>query len=61
MVQVIDEAKRLHALGLSADDAVEQARFGNLETWTLHSSQGPTAIRRIYLELNGELQSPGER
>jgi len=61
MVQVIDEAKRLHALGLSADEAVEQARFGDLETWTLRSSQGPTAIRRIYLELNGELQNLGEQ
>ncbi len=61
MVQVIDEAKRLHALGLSADQAVEQAQFGDLESWTIRSSQGPTAIRRIYLELNDELpgQVPG--
>ncbi len=55
LVRVIDEAKRLHAAGLSVEDAVEQARFGDLETWTLRSSQGPTAIRRVYLELNGEL------
>jgi glyoxylase-like metal-dependent hydrolase (beta-lactamase superfamily II) len=61
VVQVIEEAKRLHALGLNADEAAEQARFGELETWTLRSSQGPTAIRRTYLELNGELQRPGER
>ena len=60
VVQVIEEAKRLHALGLSADEAVEQARFGDLEGWTIRSSQGPTAIRRIYLELNGELPgAPG--
>jgi len=54
-VQVIDEAQRLHAAGLGIDEAVQQARFGDLETWTLRASQGPTAIRRVYLELNGEL------
>ncbi len=55
LVQVIDEAQRLHAAGLGIDEAVQQARFGDLETWTLRASQGPTAIRRVYLELNGEL------
>ena len=56
LVQVIDEATRLHALGLSAEQAAEQAEFGDLEGWTLRNSQGPTAIRRVFLELNGELQ-----
>jgi glyoxylase-like metal-dependent hydrolase (beta-lactamase superfamily II) len=55
LVQVIAEATRLHAEGLSADEAVERAGFGELETWTLRSSQGPTAIRRVYLELDGGL------
>ncbi len=55
LVQVITEAKRLHADGVSSEDAQEQARFGDLETWTLRSSQGATAIRRVYMELNGEL------
>lgn len=55
MQRVIAEAKRLHTLGRSADEAVAEAQFGDLETWTLRSSQGPIAIRRIYLELNGEL------
>ncbi len=56
LVQVIAEAKRLHAAGVPAADAVTQARFGALETWTLRSSQGATAIRRVYLELDGELR-----
>ena len=55
LVQVINEAQRLHAAGLGIDEAVQQARFGDLETWTLRASQGPTAIRRVYRELNGEL------
>jgi glyoxylase-like metal-dependent hydrolase (beta-lactamase superfamily II) len=55
LAQVIAEATRLHAAGLSVDDAIEQADFGDLEGWSLRSSQGPTAIRRVYLELEGEL------
>lgn len=55
LVQVIAEARRLHDAGLSADEAIEQADFGELEGWTLRTSQGPTAIRRVYLELDGEL------
>jgi glyoxylase-like metal-dependent hydrolase (beta-lactamase superfamily II) len=53
--QVIAEGKRLHGAGVAVDAAVEQAKFGDLETWTLRSSQGATAIRRVYLELDGKL------
>jgi len=56
MMQVIAEAKRLHAVGVSVEDAVTQARFGALEGWSLRASQGATAIRRVYAELNGELR-----
>lgn len=57
--QVIAEARRLHKAGLSADDAAAKATFGDLETWTLRQSQGATAIRRIYLEIDGKLPPPG--
>jgi glyoxylase-like metal-dependent hydrolase (beta-lactamase superfamily II) len=56
IVQVIAEAKRLRAAGLDADAAATQARFGDLETWSLRESQGATAIRRVYLELDGKLK-----
>jgi glyoxylase-like metal-dependent hydrolase (beta-lactamase superfamily II) len=59
--QVIDEARRLHDAGLSVDEAIEQASFGELESWTIRSSQGPTAIRQVYRELNGELPAGGGR
>ena len=55
VVQVIAEATRLHAAGLTPAEAVEQADFGELERWSLRSSQAPTAIGRVYMELNGEL------
>jgi hypothetical protein len=56
LVQVIAEAKRLHAAGVPVEEAVTQAKFGGLETWTLRTSQGATAIRRVYLELGGKLR-----
>jgi cyclase len=56
LVQVIGEARRLHAAGIPVEDAVTQARFGDLETWTIRASQGPIAIRRVYLELDGKLK-----
>ncbi len=55
MVQVIAEATRPYEAGLSADEAVEQAQFGELENWTLRSSQAERTVRRVYMELNGEL------
>jgi glyoxylase-like metal-dependent hydrolase (beta-lactamase superfamily II) len=52
---VIEEGTRLHDMGLSVEEAQEQAQFGDLETWSLRSSQGPRAIQQVYAELNGEL------
>jgi glyoxylase-like metal-dependent hydrolase (beta-lactamase superfamily II) len=53
---VIDEAKRLHQAGVPVDDAIKQAKFGEYARWTLSSSQGPIAIRKIYDELDGRLK-----
>ena len=55
LLQVIDEGERLHEEGLTLEEAQQQASFGDLETWSLRSSQGPVAIRQVYAELNGEL------
>ena len=55
LLTVIGEARRLHAAGASPEEAVEQAQFGELETWTLRGGQAATSIKRVYLELNGEL------
>jgi len=56
LLQVIAEAKRLHTAGVPVEEAVKQARFGDLETWTIRSSQAATAIRRVYQELDGKLR-----
>ena len=52
---VLDEVKRLHAAGLTVDEAIERADFGKYGDWSGADSQGPIGIRRIYAELNGEL------
>jgi glyoxylase-like metal-dependent hydrolase (beta-lactamase superfamily II) len=53
---VIAEAKRLHAAGLSPEEAAKQAKWGPYSTWSGASSQGTIAIRRIYEELEGKLK-----
>lgn len=45
---VIDEAMRLKKAGVPVDEAVKQANWGPYATWTLASSQGPIAVRRVY-------------
>ena len=55
VAQVIAEATRFHEAGVPLEDAIDQADFGELETWSLRSSQAPRALGRVYMELNGEL------
>ena len=53
---VIAEATRLHSSGVPVDEAIKQANWGEYASWTLASSQGPIAIRRVYEELEGRLK-----
>ncbi len=56
MAAVIAEATRLHQAGVPVDEAIKQANWGEYASWTLASSQGPIAIRKVYEELNGQLK-----
>ena len=56
LLYVIAEAKRLHALRLSADDALKQANWGSYQTWFLAEQQAPITLRRIYDEIEGKLK-----
>ena len=58
LTSVIAEVKRLHAAGVSVDDAIKQANFGEYQEWKLHESQRPIAVRKIYEELDGKLPKP---
>jgi glyoxylase-like metal-dependent hydrolase (beta-lactamase superfamily II) len=53
---VIAEATRLHKAGVTVDDAIKQANFGEYASWTLARSQGPIAIRKVYDELDGKVK-----
>ncbi|HSA56902.1 MAG TPA: MBL fold metallo-hydrolase [Gemmatimonadaceae bacterium] len=56
VVAVNAEARRLHAAGLSVDDAVQAARWGEYATWFLAEQQAPIAIRRVYAEIEGTVR-----
>ena len=53
---VIKEARRLHDNHVPVEDAVKQANWGEYASWTLASSQGPIAVRKVYDELDGQLR-----
>jgi cyclase len=56
LAAVIAEATRLHKAGVAVDEAVKQADWGEYASWTLASSQGPIAVRKVYEELDGTLK-----
>jgi glyoxylase-like metal-dependent hydrolase (beta-lactamase superfamily II) len=56
LAAVIAEATRLHRAGVPVDAAVTQANWGEYASWTLASSQGPIAVRKVYEELDGKLK-----
>jgi glyoxylase-like metal-dependent hydrolase (beta-lactamase superfamily II) len=56
LAAVIAEATRLHNAGVPVEEAAKQANWGEYASWTLASSQGPIAIRKVYEELDGKLK-----
>ncbi|HEY1911861.1 MAG TPA: MBL fold metallo-hydrolase [Vicinamibacterales bacterium] len=56
MRAVIAETTRLYKAGVPVDEAVKQANWGEYASWTLASSQGPIAVRKVYEELSGALK-----
>lgn len=56
LVAVIAEVKRLHAMGVSREDAVNQANWGSYGNWFLAGQQGPIAIRRVYDAIEGRIR-----
>jgi hypothetical protein len=56
MEAVIAESTRLFKARLPVDLAIKQAKWGEYASWTLASTQGPIAVRRVYQELSGQLR-----
>jgi hypothetical protein len=55
LAAVTAEARRLHASGVSRDDAVARANWGEYRDWFLAEQQGPIAIRRVYDIIEGRV------
>ena len=55
LISVTAEAKRLHGLKLSPEDAVRAANWGPYKDWFLAESQAPIAIRRVFDQLEGRV------
>jgi glyoxylase-like metal-dependent hydrolase (beta-lactamase superfamily II) len=53
---VIGEVRRLHQLGLSAEEARKQANWGPYKDWYLSDSQDIIAIRKVYDDIDGKLK-----
>ena len=53
---IVAEGKRLHAAGVPVEESAQQADFGEFNGWSLREVFGPADIKRVYAELNGELQ-----
>jgi glyoxylase-like metal-dependent hydrolase (beta-lactamase superfamily II) len=53
---VIAEVKRLHNKGLSAEEAIAQANWGEYQDWFLRDQQAAVAVRKIYEEIEGKLR-----
>jgi cyclase len=56
LVAVIAEVKRVHGMGVTVDEALNQVSWGPYSDWFLVGPQTPVAIRRVYEELAGRLR-----
>ena len=56
LVAVTAEARRLHGLGLTQEDAVKAANWGPYRDWFLAEQQAAIAIRRVYDQLEGRIR-----
>jgi glyoxylase-like metal-dependent hydrolase (beta-lactamase superfamily II) len=53
--RVVGEGKRLHDSGVPADQAAGAANFGPFSGWTRVGDNAANAIKRVYMELDGQL------
>jgi glyoxylase-like metal-dependent hydrolase (beta-lactamase superfamily II) len=54
--RVMAEGKRLHDAGVPADRAAAGANFGPFSDWTRVGDNAANALKRVYMELDGELK-----
>jgi glyoxylase-like metal-dependent hydrolase (beta-lactamase superfamily II) len=54
--RVMAEGKRLHDAGVPVDRAAAGANFGPFSDWTRVGDNAANALKRVYMELDGELK-----
>ncbi len=54
--RIIAEGTRLHGAGTSIENATAGARFEPYDGWTRAANNAFAALKRVYMELNGQLQ-----
>jgi glyoxylase-like metal-dependent hydrolase (beta-lactamase superfamily II) len=54
--RVMEEGKRLHDSGVPVDRAAEAANFGPFGNWTRVGDNAANALKRVYMELDGQLK-----
>ncbi len=54
--RVVAEGKRLHDAGVPVDEAAAKADFGEYSTWWRRAENAPGALKRVYMELDGQLE-----
>ncbi len=54
--RVVAEGRRLHDAKVPVDRAAESADFGPFADWTRRADNAAGALRRVYMELDGELK-----
>src|SRR5262249_3235928 len=59
--RVVSEGTRLHAAHVPVDGAAAAANFGDFDGWWRRAENAPGALKRVYMELDGELGAPGAK
>jgi glyoxylase-like metal-dependent hydrolase (beta-lactamase superfamily II) len=54
--RVISEGRRLHELKMPLERALLAADFGPYEEWTRKENNAPGALKRVYMQLDGQLK-----
>jgi glyoxylase-like metal-dependent hydrolase (beta-lactamase superfamily II) len=54
--RVIAEGRRLHDAKVPVDDAAAKADLGSFASWTRRAENAAGALKRVYMELDGELK-----
>jgi hypothetical protein len=54
--RIMSEGQRLHDAGTSIENATASARFEPYDNWTRAANNGFAALKRVYMELDGQLK-----